>query len=168
KEMDMNITQLCNLDPMLDDIKILARCISIWKSHPLGKPNEVGSAKLYAINRVDMDFNNTVVKSTICVKALIEMKLEKHKNLREESGYYWREIQDGTLKFLQERIRGLICTSQEGRDSSGVDVYTALAAPVGALCGLLNDEANEAKHSIFQFNFRYHTAASFGNGPPED
>nr|GEX27537.1 insulin-degrading enzyme-like 1, peroxisomal [Tanacetum cinerariifolium] len=23
----------------------------------------------------------------------------KHKNLREESGYYWREIQDGTLKF---------------------------------------------------------------------
>ncbi|GJZ04975.1 insulin-degrading enzyme-like protein 1, peroxisomal, partial [Tanacetum coccineum] len=33
------------------------------------------------------------------VTALIEMKLEKHKNLREESGYYWREIQDGTLKF---------------------------------------------------------------------
>lgn len=33
------------------------------------------------------------------VTALIEMKLEKHKNLREESGYFWREIQDGTLKF---------------------------------------------------------------------
>ncbi|KAL6530464.1 Insulin-degrading enzyme-like 1, peroxisomal [Orobanche minor] len=33
------------------------------------------------------------------VNALIEMKLEKHKNLREESGYYWREISDGTLKF---------------------------------------------------------------------
>lgn len=33
------------------------------------------------------------------VNALIEMKLEKHKNLREESGYFWREIQDGTLKF---------------------------------------------------------------------
>ncbi|KAK6149150.1 hypothetical protein DH2020_016675 [Rehmannia glutinosa] len=45
--------------------------------------------------------------STVCphpkpasnVNALIEMKLEKHKNLREESGFYWREISDGTLKF---------------------------------------------------------------------
>ncbi|KAE8733433.1 hypothetical protein F3Y22_tig00001290pilonHSYRG00013 [Hibiscus syriacus] len=27
------------------------------------------------------------------------MKLEKHKNLREESRFYWREILEGTLKF---------------------------------------------------------------------
>ncbi|KAF5193472.1 Insulin-degrading enzyme-like [Thalictrum thalictroides] len=33
------------------------------------------------------------------VNALIDMKLEKHKNLREESAFYWREIADGTLKF---------------------------------------------------------------------
>lgn len=33
------------------------------------------------------------------VNALIDMKLEKHKNLREESGFFWREIFDGTLKF---------------------------------------------------------------------
>lgn len=33
------------------------------------------------------------------VNALIELKLEKHKNLREESGFYWREISDGTFKF---------------------------------------------------------------------
>lgn len=33
------------------------------------------------------------------VNALIDMKLEKHKNLREESRFYWREISDGTLKF---------------------------------------------------------------------
>lgn len=33
------------------------------------------------------------------VNALIDMKLEKHKNLREESGFYWREISDGTVKF---------------------------------------------------------------------
>lgn len=33
------------------------------------------------------------------VSALIDMKLEKHKNLREESGFYWREVYDGTLKF---------------------------------------------------------------------
>ncbi|XP_062117725.1 insulin-degrading enzyme-like 1, peroxisomal isoform X2 [Humulus lupulus] len=33
------------------------------------------------------------------VNALVDMKLEKHKNLREESGVYWREISDGTLKF---------------------------------------------------------------------
>ncbi|KAK4783649.1 hypothetical protein SAY86_008023 [Trapa natans] len=33
------------------------------------------------------------------VNALINVKLEKHKNLREESSFYWREITDGTLKF---------------------------------------------------------------------
>eukprot|EP00262_Sarcandra_glabra_P011671 TRINITY_DN2852_c0_g1_i1.p1 TRINITY_DN2852_c0_g1~~TRINITY_DN2852_c0_g1_i1.p1 ORF type:complete len:582 (+),score=98.14 TRINITY_DN2852_c0_g1_i1:31-1746(+) len=33
------------------------------------------------------------------VNALIDMKLEKHKNLREESAFYWREIVQGTLKF---------------------------------------------------------------------
>ncbi|EEF30307.1 insulin-degrading enzyme-like 1, peroxisomal [Ricinus communis] len=33
------------------------------------------------------------------VNSLIDMKLEKHKNLGEESGFYWREIADGTLKF---------------------------------------------------------------------
>ncbi|GKD71268.1 hypothetical protein Tco_1325358, partial [Tanacetum coccineum] len=43
KEMELNMTQLCDMDPILDDIKILARCISIWKSHPAGKPNEVWS-----------------------------------------------------------------------------------------------------------------------------
>nr|GEY78540.1 replication protein A 70 kDa DNA-binding subunit B [Tanacetum cinerariifolium] len=41
--MEMNLTQLCHLDPINDDNKILAKCISIWKSHPLGKPNEVWS-----------------------------------------------------------------------------------------------------------------------------
>nr|GEZ43365.1 replication protein A 70 kDa DNA-binding subunit B [Tanacetum cinerariifolium] len=41
--MKMNLTQLCHLDQMNDDNNILARCISIWKSHPLGKPNEVWS-----------------------------------------------------------------------------------------------------------------------------
>ncbi|KAJ8437038.1 hypothetical protein Cgig2_025885 [Carnegiea gigantea] len=33
------------------------------------------------------------------VHALIDMKLEKHKNLREESRFYWKEIADGTFKF---------------------------------------------------------------------
>ncbi|CAJ2671458.1 unnamed protein product [Trifolium pratense] len=33
------------------------------------------------------------------VNALIDMKLEKHKNLREESTFFWREIKDGTLRF---------------------------------------------------------------------
>ncbi|GKA71944.1 hypothetical protein Tco_0778160 [Tanacetum coccineum] len=37
------MTQLCDLDPMLHDIKILARYINIWKSHPVGKPNDVWS-----------------------------------------------------------------------------------------------------------------------------
>lgn len=37
------------------------------------------------------------------VNALIEIKLEKHKNLREETGFYWGEIDDGTLKFNRQK-----------------------------------------------------------------
>ncbi|KAF8043973.1 hypothetical protein BT93_A2068 [Corymbia citriodora subsp. variegata] len=33
------------------------------------------------------------------VNALIDMKLEKHKNLWEECAFYWKEISDGTQKF---------------------------------------------------------------------
>ncbi|GKB52907.1 sugar transport protein 14-like protein, partial [Tanacetum coccineum] len=43
KKMEINMTQLCDLDPMLYDAKILARVISIWKSHPKQRPNEVWS-----------------------------------------------------------------------------------------------------------------------------
>ncbi|GKC06136.1 hypothetical protein Tco_0997746 [Tanacetum coccineum] len=39
--MELNMTQLCDIDPMLDDLKVLARCISLWKSHPVARPNEV-------------------------------------------------------------------------------------------------------------------------------
>ncbi|KAK9169838.1 hypothetical protein Syun_001978 [Stephania yunnanensis] len=38
------------------------------------------------------------------VNALIDAKLEKHKNLREESAFYWREIADGTLKFDRKAV----------------------------------------------------------------
>ena len=41
------------------------------------------------------------------MNALIDMKLEKHKNLSEESGFYWREINDGTLKF--DRREAEVC-----------------------------------------------------------
>nr|GEV80050.1 insulin-degrading enzyme-like 1, peroxisomal isoform X2 [Tanacetum cinerariifolium] len=40
------------------------------------------------------------------ITALIEMKLEKHMNLREESAYYWREIQYGNLKFDRKEYEG--------------------------------------------------------------
>lgn len=33
------------------------------------------------------------------VNALIDLKLEKHKNLGEESRFYWQEVSNGTLKF---------------------------------------------------------------------
>lgn len=41
------------------------------------------------------------------VNALIDMKLEKYKNLREECGFYWREIADGTLKFNRKQAEVL-------------------------------------------------------------
>ncbi|GKB56218.1 replication protein A 70 kDa DNA-binding subunit B [Tanacetum coccineum] len=38
--MEQKMTLLFDIDPMMDDVKVLARCISIWKSHAAGKPNQ--------------------------------------------------------------------------------------------------------------------------------
>eukprot|EP00249_Psilotum_nudum_P021715 c28217_g1_i1 orf=297-3335(+) len=38
------------------------------------------------------------------VDALIELKLEKHKNLQEEFRFYWKEIEDGTWKFDRPQL----------------------------------------------------------------
>ncbi|OAY40427.1 insulin-degrading enzyme-like 1, peroxisomal [Manihot esculenta] len=46
--------------------------------------------KMYEMTDVEFKSN---------VKTLIDMKLEKYKNLWEESGFYWHEIVVGTLKF---------------------------------------------------------------------
>lgn len=40
---DLEFTALDEIDPMLDNIKIKARCISVWHSHPAGKPNQAYS-----------------------------------------------------------------------------------------------------------------------------
>ena len=40
---DLEFTSLDQIDPMLDNIKIKARCISVWHSHPAGKPNQAYS-----------------------------------------------------------------------------------------------------------------------------
>ncbi|XP_048236137.1 insulin-degrading enzyme-like 1, peroxisomal isoform X2 [Ricinus communis] len=64
------------------------------------------------------------------VKALIDVKLEKHKNLWEESGFYWHEIFSGTLKFDRREsevaaLRQL--TKQEFIDF--FDEYISIGAP---------------------------------------
>ncbi|PWA85008.1 replication protein A 70 kDa DNA-binding subunit C [Artemisia annua] len=41
--MEQNLTPLCDIDPMLDDITVVARCISKWKPHTFGKPSDVWS-----------------------------------------------------------------------------------------------------------------------------
>ena len=39
------------------------------------------------------------------VNALKDVKLEKVSNLREESSFFWREINDGTLRFDRTDMR---------------------------------------------------------------
>ncbi|GJX79437.1 replication protein A 70 kDa DNA-binding subunit B [Tanacetum coccineum] len=68
--MEQNLTQLCDLDPMKDDTKILVRCISIWKSHPLGKPNEV-----WSLDAVLQDEQGNRVQATIKGKHISKFQL---------------------------------------------------------------------------------------------
>ena len=40
------ITALCDVDPMLDDAKILVRVVRVWKAHPITRPNDVWSLEV--------------------------------------------------------------------------------------------------------------------------
>ncbi|GJT82170.1 hypothetical protein Tco_1056512 [Tanacetum coccineum] len=42
----MNMTQLCDIDPMIDDLKVLARSISLWKSRPAGSLSDNSTATI--------------------------------------------------------------------------------------------------------------------------
>ncbi|WOK97143.1 insulin-degrading enzyme-like 1, peroxisomal isoform X2 [Canna indica] len=55
------------------------------------------------------------------VNALTDMKLEKHKNLWEESGFYWREIVDGTFKF--DRIDSEVAALKELKKEELIDFF---------------------------------------------
>ncbi|GLT29354.1 hypothetical protein SLA2020_042260 [Shorea laevis] len=55
------------------------------------------------------------------VNALIDVKLEKHKNLRGESRFYWREITDGTLKF--DRIEAEVAALRQLTQLELIDFF---------------------------------------------
>ncbi|XP_074569326.1 insulin-degrading enzyme-like 1, peroxisomal isoform X2 [Curcuma longa] len=55
------------------------------------------------------------------VNALIDMKLEKFKNLWEESAFYWREIDDGTLKF--DRVDSEVAALKELDKDELIDYF---------------------------------------------
>ncbi|XP_042422583.1 insulin-degrading enzyme-like 1, peroxisomal isoform X3 [Zingiber officinale] len=55
------------------------------------------------------------------VNALIDMKLEKFKNLWEESAFYWREIVDGTLKF--DRVDSEVAALKELDKDELIDYF---------------------------------------------
>ncbi|KAG7561203.1 Metalloenzyme LuxS/M16 peptidase-like [Arabidopsis thaliana x Arabidopsis arenosa] len=69
-------------------------------------------SKLYKMS--DEEFKSNVT-------ALIDMKLEKHKNLSEESLFYWGEIQEGTLKF--NRIDAEVATLREIKKEELIDFF---------------------------------------------
>lgn len=43
---DHAITALSDIDPMLDDAKILVRVVSVWKAHPITRSNEIWSLEV--------------------------------------------------------------------------------------------------------------------------
>ncbi|GJX63971.1 pyrophosphate-energized vacuolar membrane proton pump [Tanacetum coccineum] len=65
-----NITQLCDIDPMIDDLKVLGRCISLWKCHPAGRPT-----KVYAMDMVFQDAQGNRVQATVRNKNISKFQL---------------------------------------------------------------------------------------------
>ncbi|GJU93379.1 hypothetical protein Tco_1318135 [Tanacetum coccineum] len=56
----MNMTQLCDINPIIDDLKVLARYTSLWKSHCAGRPK-----KVWALDMVFQDAQGNRVQATV-------------------------------------------------------------------------------------------------------
>ncbi|KAM0952033.1 putative insulysin [Dioscorea sansibarensis] len=64
------------------------------------------------------------------VSALVDMKLEKYKNLREESVVYWKEICDGTLRFDRQESEVAALREVTKQELFGFfDSYIKVGAP---------------------------------------
>ncbi|GLT63108.1 hypothetical protein SLA2020_356930 [Shorea laevis] len=66
-------------------------------------------------------YKRTHDEFTSSVNALIDMKLEKHKNLQEESRFYWREITHGTLKL--DRIEAEVAALRQLTQAELIDFF---------------------------------------------
>ncbi|CAH2063828.1 unnamed protein product [Thlaspi arvense] len=93
-------------------------------------------SKLYEMS--DEEFKSNVT-------ALIDMKLEKHKNLSEESWFYWGEIQNGTLRF--NRIDAEVAALRELKNEELIDFFDEyIGAPKKrslSICVYGNQHLNE-------------------------
>ncbi|PWA71499.1 hypothetical protein CTI12_AA280320 [Artemisia annua] len=76
---DQVITALSDIDPMLDDAKILVRVVRIWKAHPLTRPNEIWSLEVLfqdeqgnriqaSIKKADMNKFQAILDEGSCYK----------------------------------------------------------------------------------------------------
>ncbi|PWA50534.1 hypothetical protein CTI12_AA349880 [Artemisia annua] len=76
---DQAITALCDIDPMLDDAKILVRVVRVWKAHPITRPNEIWSLEVLfqdqqgnriqaSIKKTDMNKFQTILDEGSCYK----------------------------------------------------------------------------------------------------
>ncbi|PWA58001.1 replication protein A 70 kDa DNA-binding subunit B [Artemisia annua] len=76
---DQAITALCDVDPMLDDAKILVRVVRVWKAHPITRPNEVWSLEVLfqdqqgnrmqgSIKKADMNKFQAILDEGSCYK----------------------------------------------------------------------------------------------------
>lgn len=80
------------------------------------------------------------------VSSLIDSKLEKHKNLREESRFYWKEISDGTFKF--DRKESEVCVFIF-RTSETMFSYRLYCSYPYLMTGLSTEEADPARANRF-------------------
>ncbi|PWA51644.1 HXXXD-type acyl-transferase family protein [Artemisia annua] len=95
--MEPNYTPLSDIDPMLDYVKVLARCISRWKYHPAGRPNEI-----WSLDMVLQDPQGNCVQATVRTKE----NINKFQLLIDEGSCYRIENfgVDGETSLLEEPI----------------------------------------------------------------
>ncbi|KAF3442698.1 hypothetical protein FNV43_RR16615 [Rhamnella rubrinervis] len=108
------------------------------------------------------------------VNALIDVKLEKFQNLREECSFYWREIGEGTLKF--NRKQSEVAALRQLRKQDLIDFFNQhikVGAPrkktlsIGVYGNLHSSEyAVDKSESVQSYSVKIDDIYSFKNGLP--
>ncbi|KAK7244524.1 hypothetical protein RIF29_39347 [Crotalaria pallida] len=77
------------------------------------------------------ELTNDELKSN--VNALIDMKLEIHKNLKEESTFFWREINNGTLRFDRSYFADQFCAALRQLSLQELTDFSTLFVLIGII-----------------------------------
>ncbi|GJS48456.1 hypothetical protein Tco_0598577 [Tanacetum coccineum] len=132
--MEHQVTLLCDIDPMMNDVKVLTRCISIRKSHAARKPNEPSSLDTSYLYFKFVTIGIDVENGYIAARALSNLVELFHISSPDKNPFY--QLSRSSRKEVQVCVSVFSGTLSEGyrwKDRHGIEkTFCRVAKSLGS------------------------------------